>query len=75
MISVIISSAKKELVTQVTKNITDTIAVEFEIIAFDNSNGEKGICEIYNQGIKKARYDVLCFMHEDIAMITPGWGL
>jgi len=74
MISVIISSAKKELLAQVSKNISDTIAVKFEIIAFDNSNSEKGICEIYNQGIKKAQYDILCFMHEDIAMITQGWG-
>lgn len=74
MISVIISSAKKELLTQVRKNISDTISVKFEIIAFDNSSGEKGICAIYNQGIKKAQYDILCFMHEDVAMLTQGWG-
>lgn len=74
MISVIISSAKKELLQQVSKNIADTIAVEHEIIAFDNSNGTKGICEVYNLGIKQARYDILCFMHEDVAMQTNNWG-
>jgi len=74
MISVIISSAKKELLQQVSKNIADTIAVAHEIIAFDNSAGAKGICEVYNQGIKQARYDILCFMHEDVAMKTADWG-
>ncbi len=74
MISVIISSAKKELLQQVSKNIADTIDVEHEIIAFDNSNGAKGICEVYNLGIKQARYDTLCFMHEDVDIKTAGWG-
>jgi hypothetical protein len=74
MISVIISSANCSLLTRVVKNIEDTISVPFEIIAFDNSKGEKGICEIYNLGIQKARYEILCFMHEDIEIKTYGWG-
>ena len=75
MISIIISSAKKPLLAQVKKNIADTIGIEHEIIAFDNSDGSKGICQIYNQGIREAKFDVLCFMHEDIAMHTPNWGV
>ena len=62
------------MLKQVTQNIEDTIAVPHEIIAFDNSNGQKGICEIYNLGAKQARYDILCFMHEDVAMQTSNWG-
>jgi glycosyltransferase involved in cell wall biosynthesis len=75
MISIIISSAKKPLLAQVKKNIADTIGVEHQIIAFDNSDGSKGICQIYNQGIREAQYDVLCFMHEDVALHTPNWGV
>jgi hypothetical protein len=74
MISVIISSAKKELLQQVSKNIANTIGVAHEVIAFDNSEGAKGICEVYNLGIKQAQYDILCFMHEDVAMKTADWG-
>lgn len=74
MLSVIISSANSSLLADVRKNIADTIAVPHEIIAFDNSNGKRGICEIYNEGIQKAKYELLCFMHEDIAIKTAGWG-
>lgn len=74
MISVIISSANPSLLAQVSKNIEATIAVPFELISFDNGAGQKGICEIYNLGIKKAQYDILCFMHEDIGIKTDGWG-
>jgi len=75
MISIIISSAKKPLLAQVKKNIADTIGVDHEIVAFDNSEGSKGICQIYNQGISQAKFDILCFMHEDVAMHTQDWGL
>lgn len=58
----------------VERNIKQTIGVEYEIIAFDNSDGSKGLCEIYNLGIKKAKYPLLCFMHEDVELKTENWG-
>ncbi|HET7898329.1 MAG TPA: glycosyltransferase, partial [Flavisolibacter sp.] len=48
--------------------------VSFEILSFDHTSSEKGICEIYNAGIAKAKYNTLCFMHEDITLLTSGWG-
>jgi hypothetical protein len=74
MISIIISSANAEQLKRVTENVTATIGVPFEIITTDNSRGEKGICEIYNHGAKKAKYDILCFMHEDVNIHTRNWG-
>lgn len=74
MISIVISSANSTLLSQVTKNIEDTILVPFEIISFENGSGEKGICEIYNTGARRAKYDIICFMHEDINIKTMGWG-
>src|ERR1700749_930895 len=74
MISIIISSANPSLLIQASKNIEDTIGVPYELVSFDNSGGQKGICEVYNLGIKKARYELLCFMHEDIEIETHGWG-
>ena len=75
MISIIICSADAENLNAVLLNIEDTIGVEHEIIAFDNSLEKKGICEIYNLGIQKAKYDLICFMHEDISIKTTNWGL
>jgi len=74
MVSVIISSANKELLANVSENIASTINVPFEIIATDNSEGKKGICEVYNAGAKHAQYDILCFLHEDIVIKTHNWG-
>lgn len=62
------------MLDNVSFNIEDTIGVPFEILAFDNSRGEKGICEIYNIGASRAKYDILCFMHEDVSLKTNNWG-
>ena len=74
MISVIICSAKELDLKQVKDNISQTIGVPYEIIAYDNSDGKRGICEVYNAGARQANYDILCFMHEDIEMKTQDWG-
>jgi len=75
MISIIISSANAAQLEQVTENITATIGVPFEIIATDNSKGQQGICTVYNEGISRAKYDILCFMHEDVIIKTDNWGV
>ncbi len=52
----------------------ETIGVPCEFVAIDNSDGSMGLCEVYNKGALKARYDLLCFAHEDILMRTANWG-
>jgi hypothetical protein len=74
MISVIICSANPVELLTVKANIAKTIGVVHEIIAFNNQDGKKGICELYNRGVQRAQYDMLCLMHEDIEMQTMGWG-
>lgn len=55
-------------------NVAQTIGVPYEIIAIDNSQGRYGICEAYNIGASQSRYELLCFMHEDMIFHTPNWG-
>ena len=74
MISVIICSADSTLLKAVKKNIVKTIGVTHEIISFNNKNGKEGICEVYNKGIAKAKYNLLCFMHEDVLIHSNDWG-
>ncbi|WEK69114.1 MAG: glycosyltransferase [Candidatus Chryseobacterium colombiense] len=73
MISIIISSYLPHYFSALEKNIAETIGVPYEIIKIDNP-GLMGICEAYNQGAKKARFDNLVFLHEDIVFKTPNWG-
>ncbi|UKT63814.1 glycosyltransferase [Pedobacter mucosus] len=75
MISIIIASVQESFLKNVTLNIQQTIGVEFEVISYDNSKGELGLCEIYNLGAKQAKYDLLCFMHEDVDIKSQNWGL
>ena len=74
MISIIICSANKFLLSQVKLNIGETIGAPFEIIAIDNAVNNEGICTIYNRGGEKAVFPILCFVHEDILFETNNWG-
>ncbi|ASU36800.1 glycosyltransferase [Mucilaginibacter xinganensis] len=72
MISVIICSRSAN--PQLLANIENTIGVLHEVILIDNSTNKYGICAAYNAGVKKSRYPVLCFMHDDIQYHTNNWG-
>lgn len=74
MISIIISSSNPEYLSAVKKNIDDTVGIPYEIIAVPNGDGKKGICEVYNAAGAQAKYDVMCFMHEDVILHTQDWG-
>ena len=74
MVSIIISSVNKDQLKNISENIAETVGVPFEIIATNNSKGEKGLCQVYNEAVAKVNYDIICFMHEDIIIKTQDWG-
>jgi hypothetical protein len=74
MISVIICSVNPVSLANIKKNIQETIGIPYEIIDIDNSKNQYGICKAYNEGGAKARFPILCFMHEDISFETQHWG-
>ncbi|MEO7984480.1 MAG: glycosyltransferase [Bacteroidota bacterium] len=74
MISIVICSINPAYLSQVKENISSTIGVKYEMLTWDNSQENKGICEVYNIMAKKARYDIICFAHEDILFQTMNWG-
>jgi hypothetical protein len=75
MISIIACSRNAQLLKNISENIARTIGVPYELIPIDNSLNQFGICKAYNMGGDKARYDILCFMHEDISFETNSWGI
>ena len=74
MISIIICSRNGHFKQQIEKNIAETIGAEYELIIIDNIVDPKGICAVYNTGAAKAKYDILCFVHEDVLFTTLNWG-
>ena len=75
MISFIICSMSPERVEKLSRNIEKTIGdTPYEIIAFDNRETKYGITKVYNLCAEKARYECLCFVHEDVIFRSRNWG-
>ena len=74
MVSIITCSVNDEQYFEFEASVTNTIGVPFEIIRIDNRSNAYSICAAYNEGARRARFDVLCFSHEDIQFITKDWG-
>ena len=74
MISIIICSANEVTLQKALNSIENTIGVPYEIVVVENRDGRFGLSEAYNKGAAKARYDVFCFMHEDVCFETSDWG-
>ncbi len=74
MISIIIASVNPLLLASLRTNIAEKVGVAFEIIAIDNGEGKMGLCELYNKAAAEAKYNFLCFMHEDLTITTNNWG-
>lgn len=74
MLSCIICSRHSDISLELKQNIQTTIAVAYELVVIDNSRNEYSIFSAYNEGVRRAKGDILCFMHEDIEYVTPNWG-
>ena len=74
MISCIICSRQPDISAELKENIASTIGCEYELVGIDNSKNEYSIFSAYNEGVRRAKGDILCFMHEDILYHTQGWG-
>src|SRR5262249_17983020 len=74
MISIVVCSIDETLFREFSRSVEHTIGVPFEIIRLDNTIEKLGICAAYNKSALRARYEILCFSHEDVTFATPGWG-
>ena len=75
MISIIICSRNSQCSDKYTEHIHNTIGnIPYEIIWIDNSDNQRNMCQAYNYGVSLAKYDYLCFMHEDIVFHSKDWG-
>lgn len=73
MLSIIISSYQPSNFSQVIKSIQNTIGIDYEIIKVDNANA-MSIAQAYNIGAEKAKFPILCFLHEDVIFEIKNWG-
>lgn len=73
-ISCIICSRQSDISVELKNNIASTIGCDYELVVIDNSKNKYSIFSAYNEGVHRAKGDILCFMHEDILFHTTAWG-
>jgi Glycosyl transferase family 2. len=74
MISCIICSRTPDISDELKQNIASTVGFEYELVVIDNSQNDYSIFSAYNEGVKRSKGDILCFMHDDILFKTQNWG-
>lgn len=75
MLSIIICSHKSDISSELKQNIAETIGCDFELVIIDNSENQFSIFQAYNEGVRRAKGELLCFSHDDIVFHTKGWGV
>ena len=60
MISCIICSRRPDISAELKENIASTIGCEYELVVIDNSKNEYSIFSAYNEGVRRAKGDILC---------------
>ena len=74
MFTIICCSVDPAAARRLEKNIAATCGCPYEFIAYDNRINGDGLCKVFNRCAAAARYDMLCFVHEDVEFQTKGWG-
>jgi len=74
MISVVVCSVNVDHAKQLKQSIDESIGVPWELILIDNAKLKKGITHVYNLGASRAKFDFICFVHEDVIFRTNDWG-
>lgn len=74
MISVVICSRQRNVDEKLKTNIGLTIGLPYEIVHIDNQQNDFSIFSAYNSGAARAKYGILCFIHEDIKFLSSDWG-
>lgn len=74
MLSIIVCFRDIRALEELSANAGQTVGIPYEIVPVDNTLGKYGICEAYNSGARKSRFDLLCFVHEDVTFNTIDWG-
>lgn len=73
MISIIICNRLNAISPELKHNIKDTIGSEYEIVCINNANRHYNIFQAYNEGVQRAKGDILCFSHDDVTFLNNNW--
>ncbi len=75
-VSLVVLSYRPGLLAALKLNIERTIGAPHEIIVLDNADGRfRSLAVAYNEGFRRSRAPIVCFVHEDVAFKSADWGV
>ena len=74
MISIVTCSRRQSISHELDQNIRNSIGCDYELIVIGNSENEYSIFEAYNIGLRKSKFEIVCFIHDDILFHSKNWG-
>lgn len=74
VISIIVCARQSSLSKEMQSNIASTIGCDYELVVIDNSTNKYNIFQAYNEGVSRAKGDILCFVHDDVLFRSNNWG-
>ncbi len=77
-ISFIICSRNPGLLEELKSSISSKIGLQekdYEIIAIDNKDNKYSLSSAYNKGVSLSKFNILCFLHEDVRFLTDNFGI
>jgi len=74
MVSIIVCSRKSNVLLSLKGNVLETVGCELELVIIDNSTNKYSIFQAYNEGVKRSKGEILCFIHEDVLFRSKNWG-
>jgi hypothetical protein len=74
VISFVTCSLDDRLLARLRDNLARTAGVEHELVVHRNREAGWGLARAYDAAAERARFPVLCFVHEDVEFLSaPGW--
>ena len=73
-ISIIVCSRNPELLSALSKNISQSIGCEYELLFKNNNSLNSSIASVYNSLTQQAKFENIIFLHEDIEFLSSNWG-
>lgn len=75
-VSLVVLSYRPMLLEALKRSIAGTIGTTYELIVLDNADGRfRSLAVAYNEGFRRTRAPIVCFVHEDVAFRSDGWGM
>jgi glycosyltransferase involved in cell wall biosynthesis len=74
LLSVVVCLREPGRGVRLRRHYARTAGCAHECVFVDNGAHQYGLCAAYNEGVRRARGEVIAFVHDDVRFLESGWG-